>query len=106
MILLAIQPDLQPNVDLVALVAIAALNPVVIGLGLWLGRQCNQPQKILIAGFAAGLAGMAPIWLAATLRFPFIYEPGRAAAGIFVAQGLFGMIWAAIGWRFLRRGYT
>lgn len=100
---MAIQPELQPNVDLASLAAIAALNPVVIGLGLWLGRQCDQPQKILIAGFGAGLAGMALIWLAATLRLPFIYEPGRAAAGIFVAQGLFGMLWAAIGWRYLRR---
>lgn len=101
---MAIQPDFQPNVDLVTVAAIAALNPVVIGLGLWLGRQCDQPGKILIAGFGAGLAGMALIWLAAWLRMPFIYEPGRAAAGIFVAQGLFGMVWAWIGFRFLRRG--
>jgi NO-binding membrane sensor protein with MHYT domain len=100
---MAIQPELQPNVDLASVAAIAALNPVVIGLGLWLGRQCDQPQKILIAGFGAGLAGMLLIGLAATLRLPFIYEPGRAAAGIFVAQGLFGMLWAAIGWRYLRR---
>jgi NO-binding membrane sensor protein with MHYT domain len=100
---LALQPDLQPNVDLGVLTLIAALNPAVSGVGLWLGRQCDQPQKILIAGFAAGLAGMALIWLAAILRMPFIYEPGRAAAGIFVVQALFGMAWAAIGWRFLRR---
>ena len=99
---MAIQPELQPNVDLTTLATIAGLNPVVIGLGLWLGRQCDQPQKILIAGFGAGLAGMALIWLAATLRMPFIYEPGRAAAGIFVAQWMFGMVWAALGWRFLR----
>ncbi len=100
---MTIQPDLQPNVDLGQLVTIAALNPVVAGLGLWLGRTCDQPAKILIAGFGAGLAGMALIWLAATLRMPFIYEPGRAAAGIFVVQSLFGMLWAAIGWRFLRK---
>jgi hypothetical protein len=101
---MALQPDLQPNVDLSAIATIAALNPVVIGAGLWLGRNCDQPQKIIIAGFAAGLAGMALIWLAATLRMPFIYDPGRAAAGIFVAQGLFGMVWAAIGYRWLRTG--
>lgn len=100
---MAIHPDLQPNVDLTTLAAIAALNPVVIGLGLWLGRQCDQPGKIIIAGFGAGLAGMVLIWLAATLRMPFIYDAGRASAGIFVAQGLFGMIWAALGYQFLRR---
>ena len=99
---MAIQPDFQANVDLASVAAIAALNPVVIGLGLWLGRQCDQPQKLIIAGFGAGLAGMALIWLAATLRLPFIFEPGRAAAGIFVVQGLFGTAWAALGYWFLR----
>jgi hypothetical protein len=95
---MAITPDLQPNVDLTTLLTIAALNPVTIGLGLWFGRRCDQPQKLIIAGFGAGLAGMALIWLAATLRLPFIYDPGRAAAGIFVAQGLFGTLWAAMGY--------
>jgi len=99
---MAMQPVFQPNVDLVTVATIALLNPVVIGLGLWLGRQCDQPGKILIAGFGAGLAGMVLIWLAAWLRMPFIFEPGRAAAGIFVAQGVFGMMWAWIGFRFLR----
>ena len=101
--LLALHPDLQPNVGLTELVFIAALNPAVIAVGLALGRRCDQPQKLLIAGFAAGLAGMALIWIAATLRLPFIYEPGRAAAGIFVIQSAFGIVWAAIGWRFWRR---
>jgi hypothetical protein len=97
------QPVLQPNVDLVQVAAIAALNPVVIGVGLWLGRQCDQPQKLVIAGFAAGLAGMIVIWLAAMLRMSFIFDPGRAAAGIFVVQSLFGMVWAYLGYRYLRR---
>jgi hypothetical protein len=101
-LMLAIHPDLQPNVDLTTVAAIAALNPVVIGLGLWLGRRCDQPQKLVIGGFGAALAGMVLIWLAATLRLSFIYEPGRAAAGIFVAQWLFGTLWAALGYRFLR----
>jgi hypothetical protein len=68
-----------------------------------LGRKCDQPQKILIAGFAAGLAGMALIWLAATLRFSFVADPGRASGGLFVVQWMFGMVWAALGYRFLRR---
>lgn len=100
---MALQPDLQPNVDLVALTAISLLNPVVIGLGFYLGRKCDQPAKILIAGFGASFAGMALIWLAAMLRMPFIFEPGRAAGGIFVVQGLFGMVWAYIGYRWFRQ---
>jgi hypothetical protein len=97
------QPELQPNVDLTALAAIAAFNPAVIGVGLWMGRQCDQPQKILIAGMAAAIAGMALVWLAATLRFGFIADPARASGGIFVTQWLFGMLWALIGYRFLKR---
>jgi hypothetical protein len=99
---MAITPDLQANVDLRTLAVIAALNPVVIGLGLYLGRKCDQPQKLLIAGFGAGLAGMVLIWIAAMLHLAFIYEPGRAAGGIFVTQGLFGTVWAAIGYYGLR----
>jgi hypothetical protein len=96
------QPDLQPNVNLATLATIAALNPVVIGVGLWMGRKCDQPQKLLIAGFAAGLAGMAVVWLAASLRFSFIADPARASGGLFVVQWVFGMVWAAVGYRFLR----
>ena len=99
---MAIHPDFQPNVNLATIVTIAALNPVVIGLATYLGRKCDQVQKLPIAGFGAGLAGMALIWLAAELRMPFIYDAGRAAAGIFVLQGLFGMVWAALAYRFLR----
>ena len=99
---MAITPDLQPNVNLVTLTTIAALNPVVIGLGLYLGRTCDQPQKLIIAGFGAGLAGMVLIWLSAIMHLAFIYEPGRASGGIFVAQGLFGTRWAAIGYYGLR----
>ena len=95
---MAITPVLQPDVDLIQLVKIAALNPVVIGIGLYLGRRCDQAAKIVIAGFAAALAGMTLIWLAAFLRMPFIYEPGRAAAGIFILQWAFGMAWAAVGY--------
>lgn len=100
---MTIHPSLQPDVDLAQIASIAALNPVVVGLGLWLGRTCNQPQKLLVAGFAAGLAGMVPLWLAAQLQLPFMAEAGRAASGILVLQSVIGMVWAGIGYRFLPR---
>ena len=96
-------PTFQPSVDLTTLALIAALNPATIAVGLWMGAQCAQAQKILIAGFAAGVAGMGLIWLAATLRLGFIADPARASAGLFITQFVLGMIWAAIGYRFGRR---
>ena len=92
------KPILQPDVSMALIAAIALLNPVVIALGLWLGRQCDQWQKLPIAGFAAGLAGMALVWLAAYLRLPLMADAGRAAGGILVAQFLIGMVWASLGY--------
>ena len=59
-------------------------------------------QKIVIAAFAGAAAGVALIWLLAELRFEFIAKPARAAAGIFVLQFLFGLVWAWLGFRFGR----
>jgi hypothetical protein len=84
-------------------VLIALLNPVVIAVAAWMGSKADQPQKILIAAFAASLAGVVLIWLLAELRFEFIAKPARAAAGIFVLQFLFGLVWAALGYRFGRK---
>ncbi len=84
-------------------VVIALLNPAVIAVALYLGAKANEAQKLVVAAFAAALAGVALIWLAAELRLEFIAKPARAAAGIFVLQFLFGLVWAAIGYRFLRK---
>ena len=93
-------PGLQPF-DPWHLLMIAVLNPVVVIVALMMGRAADQPQKVLIAGFAASLAGSVAVWLAAWVQL----LPARGIggeAGLFVAQFVLGLIWAAVGYRFLK----
>lgn len=92
---------LQPF-DPVALLLIAAINPAVIIVGFLMGWHADQWQKLIVAAFAAALAGSALVWLAAWTRL----LPARGLggeAGLFVLQIGFGFIWAAIGYGLKRR---
>ena len=91
---MALTPVLQPDVDVMQLVEIAVLNPVVMGLGYYLGRHCNQAGKLVVAGFAAGLAGMVPLYLAGLAHVKLVAEVLRASAGILVLQTFVGTLWA------------
>ena len=90
-------------VDLMSVVLTALLNPAVIVVGLWLGRRADQWQKVPIAAFAAALAGAALLYIAVRLGIAGLPRVGRAAAGVFVAQFLFALAWAAAAYRFGRR---
>jgi hypothetical protein len=95
-----IQPAaLQPDVSLVVVLLFAALNPATIFVAWQMGRRCDQPAKLLIAGFAAALAGFMLLWIAAWLRIPGTANAGRAASGIFAVGLIFGTLWAALAWR-------
>jgi zinc transporter ZupT len=90
-------------VDLNILLLTALLNPVVIVVAFWMGRDANQWQKLPLAAFAAAFAGSVAVYLAVRLGVPGIVETARAPAGIFVAQFVFALAWAAAGYRFARR---
>lgn len=84
-----------------AILIVAALNPVVIAIAIMMGRSADQPQKIPIAGFAAAIGGSMAIWLVTWLRI----MPARGSgneAGIFVLHFLLGTAWAAIGYYLMR----
>ena len=85
-----------------ALVLIAFLNPVVALVGFLMGRAADQPQKLIIAGFTAAIAGAAVIWFAAWTRLLGARGIG-GEAGLFVLQFVIGTAWAAIGYYFARR---
>jgi hypothetical protein len=93
-------PILQPAVPLIEIALFAALNPATIVAAFWLGRKADAKSKLLIAAFAGAIAGVALLYIAALLRLWDAPTLGRAAAGVFVASMLSGLIYAAIGYAF------
>jgi hypothetical protein len=90
-------------VDLNVVLLTALLNPVVIAVAFWMGRRADQWQKLPVAAFAAAAAGTAAIYVAARLGVPGVARTMRAVAGIFIAQLVLGLAWAAAGYRLARR---
>jgi hypothetical protein len=93
----------MPPVEPVALSAVfltALLNPAVVIVALWLGRRADQWQKLRVAAFAAALVGSAFVYLAVLVGLPGVSGVGRATAGVFVAEFLLALLWAALAWRF------
>jgi hypothetical protein len=90
-------------VDLNVVLLTALLNPVAIAVAFWMGRSADQWQKIPVAAFAASAAGTAAVYVAARLGVPGVARTVRAEAGIFIAQLVLGLVWAAAGYRFARR---
>jgi hypothetical protein len=83
--------------DPLAVLLTAALNPVVVIVGFLMGRASDQWQKLLVAGFAAALAGAVAIWIANRLGLISL-EGAGTASGIFMLSLVFGTAWAAIGY--------
>jgi len=86
-------------VELKVVLLTALLNPAVVVVAFWLGRRADQWQKLPIAAFAAALVGSALIYIAVRMGLTGVAGVGRAAAGVFIAQFLFGLAWAAAGYR-------
>ena len=86
-------------VDLNAVLLTALLNPVVVLIAMWMGTTADQWQKLPLAAFAAAAAGSAAVWVAVRLGLPGVAQTARAPAGVFVAEFLFGLAWAYVGYR-------
>lgn len=89
---------LQPF-DPYGIVLFALLNPVVIAVAFLMGRTANQWQKVIIAGFAASCAGFLFLYALAFVRLVIVQGFG-APTGVFVAQFVFGIVWAWVGYQF------
>jgi hypothetical protein len=83
--------------DPTTVILVALLNPAVIAVAFLMGRAADQWQKILIAAFAASLAGFVLFWLVTYIGLVPVKGFG-GEAGIVLAQFLFGLVWAAIGY--------
>jgi hypothetical protein len=90
-------------VDLSGVLLTALLNPVVAVVAFWMGTSADQWQKIPLAAFAASIAGIAAVYIAARLGLPGLARSIPAVAGIFTAQLLPGLVWAYAGYRIARR---
>jgi hypothetical protein len=86
-----------------AVLLFALLNPVSIVVALWMGRRATQWEKVPLAAFAAAAAGLPLLSLADRLALPFAHAVMPAAVGVFIAQFLLGLGWAAVGYRLARR---
>lgn len=95
-------PELQPDVPLMEVALYALLNPATIIVAFLLGRIADEPAKILIAAFAGAFAGVVVLYVAALLRISDAPTLGRAAAGIFAASMIAGLVYARIGYAFKR----
>ena len=76
---------------------LAALNPATLIAGYWLGKRADQAQKVVIAGFTAGLAGTLFAWL--LMRFGLTDGTPKLLSGIFVVSALLGTLWAWLGFK-------
>ena len=85
----------DPSFSPLTLLLIALANPVVISVAYVMGRQCDQWQKLIIAGMAAALAGAAAIWIVTYLGI-LAPRPFGSDAGLFVLSFLYGTAIAAI----------
>jgi hypothetical protein len=90
-------------VDLKSVVLAALLNPAVIAIAFWMGRNADQWQKLPVAAFAAALVGSLLLYLPTRLDMLGLGGLGRAAAGVFTTQFLVGLAWAYLGRRWGRR---
>ena len=90
---------LPPPIDLTAVLMTALLNPAVIVVAFWMGRYADQRHKIPVAAFAAALAGSVVVYMAVRLGRAWLKHVGRAAAGVFIAQFMAGLVWSDLGYR-------
>jgi len=93
--------ELQPF-DPWSVLLVALLNPVAIGIAFFMGRRADQWQKLIVAAFAAALAGYVAVWCATYVGLLPIKGVG-AATGVFMLQFAFGLAWAGVGYQFFRK---
>ena len=83
--------------DPVTLVLLAAVNPAVIAVAFLMGRKADQWQKLVVAAFAASVAGFLLYWIGGQIGLFAIHAVGGEAF-LVMLQFVFGGVWAALGY--------
>lgn len=84
------------------LIKIALFNPAIIIVAVVLGWRADQWQKLIVAAFAASLAGYGLYWLAAAVGLMPVHALGGEAA-VFLMGFLLGLLWSAIAYALAHR---
>ena len=88
--------------ELKDILLLAIMNPATLAAGFLVGRSADQVQKVIVAAFVGGIAG---VLFAGLLMAVGLYPPKvRLLSGVFVAAAIAGMIWAWIGFVTRPRG--
>jgi hypothetical protein len=84
--------------DPLTLVLIALLNPVVVVVAVMMGRAADQWQKLIVAAFAASLAGVLGLYLAEAVGLVSVRAVG-GEGGLLVMQFFVGLAWSTLAYR-------
>jgi hypothetical protein len=82
--------------EVIEIVVHAVMNPGTIVAGYLIGRYADQPQKIIVGAFAAGIAGVVFAWL--VMKIGLSPDRPKLFPGIFVLSFLLGALWAWLGY--------
>jgi len=81
--------------ELKEVLLLAAMNPGAIVAGFLIGRRSDQLQKLVVAGFAGGAAGVI---FAGLLMLAGLYPPKVSLlSGVFVAAFIVGVVFGWVG---------
>jgi len=82
--------------EVLEIIVHSVMNPGTIVAGYLIGRRADQPQKIIVGAFAAGIAGV----LFALIVMKIGVSPDRPSLfpGIFVLSFVLGGLWAWLGY--------
>jgi hypothetical protein len=67
-----------------------------------MGRSADQWQKLIVAAFAASLAGFLLYWVVVAVGLMPVHALGGEAAVLLIGF-LFGLVWASLGYWTARR---
>jgi len=82
--------------EVLEIIVHAVMNPGTIVAGYLIGRNADQPQKIIVGAFAAGVAGVLFAWLVMKIRLS--PDSPKLFPGIFVLSFVLGALWAWLGY--------
>lgn len=82
--------------EVIEIVVHAVMNPGTIVAGYLIGRRADQPQKIIVGAFAAGLAGV--LFALLVMKLGLSPDQPKLFPGIFVLSFLLGAGWAWLGY--------